>query len=205
MEFTFAISSNYKNISGLYEVICSIVSLGIDKYEIVIIGDGPNLYPEIIQIPFNETTPGWITKKKNILAQHAKYENIVLMHDYFIFDIDWYNAYLQFGDDWDICSNTQQYIDGSRYAFDWVIWDHPTIPRYSQIDKDDWSLVNNMYFSGSYIIAKKDVLLDNPFNETLLWGQEEDVEWSLRVRDRYKIVFNKDAIVKHNKVHYSLT
>jgi hypothetical protein len=58
-----------------------------------------------------------------------------------------------------------------------------------------------MYVSGGYFLTKKKVALDNPFNEDLLHNQAEDVEWSLRVRDKYNIKCNGDAIVRHNKVH----
>ena len=43
--------------------------------------------------------------------------------------------------------------------------------------------------------------MSEPFNESLAHGQAEDVEWSLRVRDKYKIKCNGKAIVKHNKRH----
>jgi hypothetical protein len=31
--------------------------------------------------------------------------------------------------------------------------------------------------------------------------QYDDVEWSLRIRERLQIVMNKNSIVRHNKVH----
>lgn len=204
MDFTFGITTDYRNVDRLLDTIRSIKSLNIPRYEILIIG--PSHYqidPDVVQITFDHPTPMWITKKKNILSNTAKYENVILMHDYFIFDHKWYSSFLEFGNDWDIATNTQLYIDGSRYRYDWVIWDHPDIPRYTQIPRDDWSLTKYMYISGSYMIIKKYVLEDEPLNENLIWGQEEDVDWSLRVRDKYSIVFNTDAIVRHSKYHRS--
>jgi hypothetical protein len=58
-----------------------------------------------------------------------------------------------------------------------------------------------MYQSGGYMLVKKQLMIDNPFNEELTWGQADDVEWSLRVRDKYKWICNGDAVVKHNKKH----
>jgi hypothetical protein len=60
-------------------------------------------------------------KKKNILTSEAKYDNIVLLHDYYVFDLNWYNNFLKFGDDWDVCSNAQQLITGKRHFTDWVV------------------------------------------------------------------------------------
>jgi hypothetical protein len=204
MDFTFGITTDYKTPDRLLDTIRSIKSLNIPNYEILLIGPTHSqIDPDVTQIPFDESDHMWITKKKNILSQSAKYENIVLMHDYYIFDHRWYSSFLEFGNVWDIATNTQLYIDGSRYRYDWVIWDHDNIPRYTQISPDDWTLTKSMYISGSYMIVKKYVMDSQPLNENLVWGQEEDVEWSLRVRDRYSIVFNTGAIVRHNKYHRS--
>ena len=35
----------------------------------------------------------------------ALYENIVYMHDYFMFDKDWYSEFVKFGSDWQVCMN----------------------------------------------------------------------------------------------------
>jgi hypothetical protein len=58
-----------------------------------------------------------------------------------------------------------------------------------------------MYQSGGFVVAKTQLIIDNPFNEQLSWGQADDVEWSLRVRHRYKYVCNSKSAVRHNKVH----
>jgi hypothetical protein len=123
------------------------------------------------------------------------------MHDYFLFDDNWYNSFVEFGNEWDICSNQQLLINGKRHFTDWVTWDDPVFPRYTSLSYDDWSRTQHMYMSGGYFIVKKHVVMDNPFNESLMHGQAEDVEWSLRVRDKYRMVCNGNAIVQHNKVH----
>ena len=38
-------------------------------------------------------------------------------------------------------------------------------------------------------------------NENMTWGNAEDVEWSLRMRENAVWKCNGKAIVKHNKVH----
>jgi hypothetical protein len=35
-----------------------------------------------------------------------------------------------------------------------------------------------------------------PLNENLLWGQSEDVEWSLRIREKYDFSMNKHSSVQ---------
>ena len=54
----------------------------------------------------------------------------------------------------------------------------------------------HMYISGAYWLAKKHVMEAEPLNEDLKHSEAEDVEWSLRVRDKYKYVMNE-----RSKVH----
>ena len=57
-----------------------------------------------------------------------------------------------------------------------------------------------MYISGTYWVAKKKVMLEEPLDEDRWgWGQQEDVEWSQRVRDNYKYVMNIHSTVKSLK------
>lgn len=203
MNFTFAITTDYSNEGRLDEIVQSIRNLHIPHYEVLIIGpgrDGQN--GRVRCLGFDESIrPGWITRKKNLLCQQAEYDNIVLMHDYYVFDRNWYDEFLIFGDDWDICSNQQLLITGQRHFTDWVMWDHPTIPRYTSIDYNEWGLTQYMYISGGYYLLKKQTALQYPLNEQMLWGSAEDIEWSLRVRKTCKLVCNGNAIVRHNKVH----
>jgi len=204
MNFSFCITTDYSDINRLNEVIESIHDLNIPRYEINIIGgiDSNEESNFVSYIYFNEKQkPGWITKKKNILQKYSKYENLVYLHDYYVFDKDWYKSFVEFGNDWDICSNQQLLITGQRHFTDWVTWDDPVFPRYTALPYDEWSRTENMYVSGGYFLVKKPVVMNNPFNEELMHGQSEDVEWSLRVRDKYVMKCNGDAIVKHNKWH----
>ena len=204
MNFTFGITTDYSNPQQIKEVVDSIHQLNIPEYEILIIGGKGEDELHVKHISFDENQkPGWTTRKKNILVQTAQYENVVLMHDYFLFDKDWYANMEQFSKDvsWDICSCQQILINGKRHFTDWVVWDDPIFPRYSCLPYDEWTRTPYMYISGGFMMAKKYVFIDNPFNEELVHGQAEDVEWSLRVRNKYRIVCNGAAIVRHNKVH----
>ena len=206
MDLTFGIITKYEDNNRLLEIINSIKKLNILNYEIIFIGDGiieDKIKDEnIIHFKFDETIKeGWITRKKNIIAQQSKYENIVMMHDYHVFDIDWYKNFLIFGNDWDICCTSQIMIDGRRNFVDWALWDKPNHGKGQTWDYNDWSQTKHMYVSGAFFLVKKYVLLNEPFNESLSWNESEDVEWSMRVRNKYKIVCNGNSIVRHNKKH----
>ena len=200
MKFSFGILTLYENTEQIQGVIDSIKALNILDHEILLIGPKNDQFKNTIE--FDETQKeGWITRKKNMLVDSAKYDNVVVMHDYYTFDSDWYKNFVEFGDDWDVCSNAQLLINGNRHFTDWVTWDSPIFPRYTAMSYDDWSHTRCMYQSGGYMIVKKDFYKKFPKNEEMTWGTAEDVEWSLRMRTSAKWKCNGKSIVKHNKVH----
>jgi hypothetical protein len=129
MNFTFGIIT-INNIENINKVIDSIEIQNIPNYEIIIVGCDKTFNlttlnklkrKNCVCIPFDETIyPGWITKKKNIITQNAKYENVVYMHDYIILDDNWYNGYLKYGNNFDIIVNVIQNYNGERFR-DWVL------------------------------------------------------------------------------------
>lgn len=203
----------------LSAMIFSIQQQNIPQYEIVIVGDYKTSEPYCKCIDFDESVkPAWITRKKNIITQEAKYENIIYLHDYIILDKNWYNGWLSFGfNNWDIGMNIIVNKDETRFR-DWIVfrfdgnvgpngvWNNnlpkmpeclvsPYLPSY------DYTSTKNMYISGSYWIAKRDVMLAEPFDEDFVWGQPEDIEWSFgRVLQKYKYVMNTQAAVR--LLHY---
>lgn len=200
MKFSFGILTLYENTEQIQGVINSIKSLKIPEYEILLIGPKNDHFKNTIEFDENEKS-GWITRKKNVLVDSAKYNNVVVMHDYYTFDKDWYKNFVEFGDEWDVCSNAQLLINGNRHFTDWVTWDSPIFPRYTAMAYDDWSHTRCMYQSGGYMIVKKDFYKKFPMNEEMTWGTAEDVEWSLRMRTSAIWKCNGKSIVKHNKVH----
>jgi hypothetical protein len=65
-----------------------------------------------------------------------------------------------------------------------------------------------MAIQGSYWIIKRDVMLANPLNENLLWGQADDIEWSSRIvpgwqgraaDNSLKVAANPRCIARLNK------
>ena len=202
MNFTFGIItgganngreslSNIEVSNRINNIIKSIKLQNIPKYEIIIVGGVNNYDDSIKHIEFDESQKqGWITKKKNIIAESAKYDNLVIMHDYIKLEEGWYKGFLEFGDDWDVCMNVVNNIEGGR----WVDWlsdhgnYHVLIPYNT---KDD-----SMYVSGAYWVAKKSFMKQYPLNENLTWGQAEDVEWSRRWMNNKNYKMNINSSVR---------
>ena len=78
MNFTFGIITDGKNDSYLNQVIDSIELLKIPEYEIIVVGNSKINRNKTFVIEFDESIKkSWITKKKNLITQNAKYSNIV--------------------------------------------------------------------------------------------------------------------------------
>ena len=209
-------------------IVESIRIQNIPEYEIVIVGGpvvregrhGGSLHnrQDIVHIPFDEDSGlagneqwckenqikrgGWITNKKNLITDQAKYENVVYIHDYHAFMPGWFANFVVFGDEWDVCMNRVEDIWGNRFR-DWLSWDHPNYRKRQLMDYEDSSAAKYSYISGSYWVAKKKFMQENPLDESLVYSQSEDLEWSLRIRDKANYRMNPRSIVRHIRPKYT--
>ena len=202
------------NIPKVNQIIDAIEQENIPEYEIIIVGDFAWERKNTRVIKFDETVKkGWITRKKNIITEEANHDIIVYTHDYIRPVRGFYRGWLKFGDDWDIAMNVVKNHNGARYR-DWVVLDDPRVkPGWIQEEpwcppggkiregrsffpSYDYKDTKYMYISGAYWVAKKSVMEEEPLNEDVVWGQAEDVEWSDRVREKYKYVMNTCSAVE---------
>jgi hypothetical protein len=201
--FTFGIITKATEYSGLESVVNSILTQTGIEIEVLIVGGSLGhceLPSNVRHIPFDEDVKnGWITRKKNIVAQSSSHENLVICHDYLEFRPGWSQGFLRFGFDWDVAMTRVSDVKGRRF-YDWVTWDHPTLPRYSPVDYENHSASRYLFVPGAYWVAKKSFMLRYPLNESLSWGESEDVEWTLRIRP-FEYKMNPYSEVRHVKKH----
>lgn len=202
MNFSFGIITGGGNELMINKIIDSIEAQNIGDYEVIIIGGSPIKRINTINIPFDETIKrAWITRKKNIITETAHYENIVYLHDYIMLSDGWYEGHLKSGNDFKIRMDKIENYDGSRFR-DWCIWPHngnnmdAIIGRNCLIPYDMTHLSKYQYISGSYWVAKKEVMTEFKLNENLAWGEGEDVLWSKQVREKYDFNMNPNSKVK---------
>ncbi len=210
MEFTFGIITTIYSCNFLNIILDSIISQNIEKYEIIIVGNNnlnlkAPIYKDvpIKQINFDESVKrAWITRKKNIICQEAKYENIVLMHDYIKLENGWYEGFKKYGNDFKFCVNQIKRIDGTRFrdyvffpvGIEHIVGNTALVPYDVEIKQP---LNKLLYISGGYYIIKKNVALENPLCEKLGWGEGEDGKLSKELTSKgINITCNPYSIVK---------
>ena len=97
-----------------------------DCYQVLIIGGKQREFNRrnSVLIPFNQQIKKypWVTKKKNIITECAKYDNIVYSHDYYGYPSNWYSNIVQFSskNDWDIYMNRLLFRDRKTRSVDWA-------------------------------------------------------------------------------------
>lgn len=214
--WTFGIITDGYHQERVSKIILSIIIQGIKTYEILIIGDKKLKYKNEFQsthIKFlgYSKTGNWdlnkkiggfnISQKKNLVIEKAKYENICFLHDYVVLDEKWYYGIKKFEENykWDILTNKMVNFDGSR-VFDWVMIDHPLFYNKVTYIPYDQTLNKYQYIPGNYWCGKKSVMKKYKLNENLKWGEQEDVEWSKRIRSKVKLSFNNYSMVKFVKL-----
>jgi hypothetical protein len=183
MRITFGIITGGDQSAFINEIIDSIESEAIPHYEIIIVGacSIQRARTVVYEFPPDKQLP-WITKKKNLIAQASAYETIVFLHDYIKLEKGWYSGYLQFvkeNPEWDVGMCKLKQSNGQR-AIDWM--GLPNDPVYGNILLPyDYCNPKGMYVPGNFFIVKRDFLRKHPLDETRIWGQGEDIEWSKRI------------------------
>lgn len=192
MKFTFGIITTLQTVGFLQTILDSITfQRALPDFEVIIVGGNePVREGNLTIIPFDESIkPQWITRKKNIIIEESKGENIVFLHDYVHLLPNWIEGFEHF-DEFNVCVSPIINADGTRFR-DWLLDDecvkHILGPEMGagnpyMLPYDVTHLTRFMYISGAYWVAKREFMKRFPLNEELTWGQGEDVEWSNRAK-----------------------
>lgn len=218
MKFSFCIPTD--GIKDISNIIQSIIGQNIPEYEILVIGgniDMPILHNDKIigkHISFDETQTrgGWITRKKNILIGEARYENLVIVHDYYEFLPGWYDGWVEFGENFEVATNRILNFDNTRHC-DWSV--DPILYETFYGKKDfaylipyNTSASKLQYISGGYMVVKKQFMLSHLFDETCghpdYFRRPDDLEWCERVREVTIFKINTLSTVKTTKPKWNV-
>lgn len=156
----------------------SIKKLNIPKYEIIICGSNKSR-EGIKSIPFGPNDG--IGKGKNLMCKEAKYENIVLTHDKYIFDQNWHSGMKKYGNYFEILSCIIYDTHGERGG-DWITYgtQFGNLARIGMLEYKDWDKYG--YIDGGCYILKKSVWKKINWNDNSRVGDKkpEDVDLSER-------------------------
>jgi len=223
--WSFIIVTSGEFNEHLNSCVSSVIDASIDEsYEIIVVGGVGEFDQRFIHIEFEEEKPyyslsnikeellkgriskifkktGAIAEKKNIGSKFAKFDKLCILHDYVSLKNDWFHIYQsETSNDWDILVPKVLNSDNKRHR-DWVLWKDPIysankfpncLPPYEYNS-------NFYYINGTVMLVKNKFLAENPLNNLLFWGQGEDVEWSIRVRQKAKLLKQFNLVFKYLK------
>lgn len=181
-KWTFGIVTNGARKDWLEDIINSIKKQNIPEYEILVCGSYYDRHElNFRYIPYNKRDDkGWITKKKNIIAKEAKYQNICIIHDRILFDKNWYKGMKKWGNCFEVLAVPQLFINNKERFGDWTCnkgFDIKTADNFIPIttghcEYRDWDKDIPGY--AGVTIIKKSIMEKNGFNESLYWGKQYD-------------------------------
>jgi hypothetical protein len=183
-KWSFGILTNGKRDKEVDREINSIINQKIPHFEVIICGAYGGKFKKMVKkIDFNPEVL-WITKKKNLICEKAKYENLVITHDRFEFDSWWYEGIKKYGNYFEVLSCVIKNPCEERID-DWVAFGEDKdfgmgIP--GTLNYVDWD--KNGYISGGFYILKKSVWEKCPWDNSIGGtGKPEDAKLSM---DFYK-------------------
>ena len=181
--WTFAILTNGTKDENVIKFLDSIRHNDIEyRHEIIISGPQKkdifnNYNVKYIDISqFRDDQYAEISKKKNLIAKIASNPNLLISHDRYYLSNSFFSDFEKYGYDFDFLTIRQFFENGREYPSycflyePTLTWTHPVTCRNYQY------LFNTQYVNGGLMIFKTHNLKILPFNELLLWGQQEDVE-----------------------------
>jgi len=126
-----------------------------------------------------------ISRKKNDIADAATHPNLLIAHDRYALNDDFFSGFDAFGYDFDLCAIAQRYEDGTPFPAYCALPGHNLVRTSTVIEcTDDKALWPLQYVNGGLLVAKTHTLRQIRFNDILFWCQAEDVELARQFRER---------------------
>jgi hypothetical protein len=183
--WSFGIITNGQNNASVKSLVKSIVDQKIPKFEVNISGPNPynNELPNNVNIVKDiDILPdprGPISRKKNILINSSKFENLCLLHDRYLLPKNWYMNIKEYGNYFDFLEIPNVNVSESRAPYHQVYNNNISdiFIRFNPFLSNKKSSPNQ-FLQGGSIIGKKSIIIRNLFLDHLHWGEFEDVHFS---------------------------
>ena len=200
MGITFGIITNGKRPEKLWREIQTIHDLNVPEYEIIIAGELPEkpMRFDYEYIPTYACRFGELGRMRNLIAERARHETIVITDDDILFKDDFYIGLVKYGDDFDILCTRLLNPDGSR-NWDWVTKGG----KRGHVLLEYWETDPKIYCTGGRIVLRKEVWNKVKWDDTKGFNQEEDVDFSHRaLKAGFTIKMNKYSTLVHDDPRY---
>jgi hypothetical protein len=184
--WTFGLLTLGKNRERTLAYIRSIEQASLANYEILVVVPQRLKYLEGVkhlkQIVFNQRDDlGWITRKKNLICEAARYSDILICHDRYELDPSFHSDWEAWGYSYGIAGPRARLPDGRR-GMDWVVASsqNHTWSNGGLLDYRSYSPY--VYIPGGATAVRKSFWKRYPWNENLYWNEHEDVELCRRAQ-----------------------
>jgi len=183
--WSFGIITNGQNNASVKSLVKSIIDQKIPKFEVNISGPNPynNALPNNVNIVKDVNIlpdpRGPISKKKNILINASKFENLCLLHDRYLLPKNWYLNMKKYGNYFDFLEIPNINVSQSRAPYHQVYNNNISdiFIRHNPFLSHKKSSPNQ-FLQGGSITGKKSIMIRNLFLDHLHWGEFEDVHFS---------------------------
>jgi len=151
------------------------------KHEIIVVGPKKPEYNEYkvtyLEKEYREDLKE-IALKKNDAARMAKHANLMIVHDRYVLNKDFFAGFDTYGYDFDFLTIKQWYEDGTEFPSYCALSDSP-LSWATPIQCNNYNILREShYINGGLIIAKTHILRNIGFNAINFWNQGEDLELS---------------------------
>lgn len=183
--WTFGIITNGKKNHQVVNLIDSINKQKIPYYEILICGDfkysDKEKYPiiSIRDAVIENDIRAPITIKKNRIANKAKYQNMIILHDRYLLPDNWFQKIKKYGNYFDLLTMPNIGPNEGRVN-DWGEYLGKPSEIYREVfhflSYNKWSL--GWYSQGGMLIIKKNLYFQCALDNRLHWDELEDIQFS---------------------------
>ncbi|MGV8171669.1 MAG: hypothetical protein ACP5OA_03165, partial [Candidatus Woesearchaeota archaeon] len=166
------------------DIIWNIREQKIPNYEIIVCGKYAGKYlrsKDVVYLEFmQKDEKGWTTRKKNLICERAKYDNLCVMHDRIKLHKGWFAGMKKYGNNWEILSMPT--VKEGQRTYDWLTLKYPLEHLKgawylgSHLDYSDWD--KWIYLDGGVITLKKYVWEKVHWDDSRYYNEAEDVKLS---------------------------
>ena len=117
-----------------------------------------------------------ISLKKNVLASNAKRSNLLILHDRYLLDKNFFESFAKFGYDYGVVAPKQIFSESQNEYPGLLTFQDSSIKRLVNQVIDE-----KMWINGGCIVVKKEIFEKIQLNSFLSWGEAEDIDWAQRL------------------------